>query len=152
MFGGTLQKQTESQPPRRVGARYVAILDGVPGPDYDLISDGVPIFSPDGARLAYTARRDNKGYAVLDGRELPTGSNSSGEALRFSPDSKHLAYATFDESGCHVAIDGDIGPAVEMVVQGGPAWAGNDEVVYLALRGDRLLRVRQPVPTTQPGG
>jgi len=152
MVGGTLQDQAEGQPPRRVGALHIAMLDGRPGPTYDLISDGTPIFSPDGAHLAYTARRGDKGYAVLDGRELPTGSNSSGEALRFSPDSQHLAYAVFDDQGQHIAIDGDVGPAVETVIQGGPTWVGSDALTYLALKGDRLVRVRQSVPTAQADG
>ncbi len=37
--------------------KCVVIVDGKPGPDYDQIGKGSPIFSPDGKRVAYVAQK-----------------------------------------------------------------------------------------------
>jgi HEAT repeat protein len=49
------------------GEGFVMVLDGVEGKTYDEISD--PVFSPDDAHLAYTAKDKDGKFAVLDGEE-----------------------------------------------------------------------------------
>jgi WD40-like Beta Propeller Repeat len=62
------------------GAGQSVVLDGVPGPSYDKIeyyldtfaySPDRLVFSPNGKRLAYSARKGNKVVVVVDGHEGP---------------------------------------------------------------------------------
>ena len=42
-----------------------------PSPEYDTIMAGTPVFSPDGKRVAYAARKGAKWLVVIDGRSEP---------------------------------------------------------------------------------
>lgn len=152
MIGGTMQQTAGESQPRRVGARYVVVLDGQAGPEWDYVSDRTPIFSPDGKHLAWMAKRGPEVLAVLDQTEFPIGTQGASETLRISPDSAHIAYATFDDGGTHIAIDGEPGPSIETALQGGPTWVSADTAEYLALASDTLVRVRQHAPAKGLGG
>jgi uncharacterized protein Veg len=51
------------------GRKWLVVLDGQPGPEYDGIAGLV--FSPDGKRVAYTADKGRKRLVVLDGQPGP---------------------------------------------------------------------------------
>ncbi len=68
-----------------------------------------PVFSPDGQRLAYTAKIAKKReIIVLDGKEGPEFEEVG--APRFSPDGKRLAYAARQGKKWFVVADGEPGP------------------------------------------
>ncbi len=69
--------------------QYFAIIDGKPGPIYEHV--GSIEFSPDGSRVAYTARKNEKEFVVLDGKPGPKYDGVEA-ALVFSPDGKRMAY------------------------------------------------------------
>ena len=64
------------------------IVDGKPEPVYEKVL--APLFSPDGAHLAYGAAKDGKWFVVLDGKPLPKFEAVS--RISFSPDGGHLIY------------------------------------------------------------
>jgi hypothetical protein len=78
------------------------IIDGEAGPIYDEV--GVPVWSADGRRLAYPARRGPSWLAVVDGRELAGGARVSG--LAWSGDGRRLAYLTRRGRDWFAVVDG----------------------------------------------
>ncbi|MDD4162714.1 MAG: HEAT repeat domain-containing protein, partial [Methanothrix sp.] len=87
------------------GEGFMMVQDGVEGKTYDEISD--PVFSPDGAHLAYTAKDKDGKFAVLDGEE----------GIRYVD----LWGLTFDANGrlAYVARDNREGKDVRLVVVDG---------------------------------
>ena len=63
-------------------------------------------FSPDSKHLAYIAKRDEKYFVVLDGKEEREYDLINPFSLTFSPNSKHLAYAAKRNGDYFVVIDG----------------------------------------------
>ena len=63
------------------------LIDNQAGPEYDGV--GRLSFSPDSRRTAYTGRRDDRWYLVLDGVES-RAYEAIDDCVRFSPDSRHL--------------------------------------------------------------
>ncbi len=51
--------------------KWHVVLDGQPGPQYDEVLRGTPVFGPDGKRMAYGAKRGEKWFVVLDGKDGP---------------------------------------------------------------------------------
>ena len=87
--------------------RFV-VLNGRPGRYYDDIKKDSIVFSPDGAHLAFAARRARAWHVVVDGAEGPAQSDISGPSITFSPDGSHIGYATKDHgrSKWTVVLDG----------------------------------------------
>lgn len=93
------------------------VVDGVQGStEYNYV--GQMLFSPDGKRLAYWARRDWNRVFVVDGREtldeeipwgLRSGADAPAERLYFSPDGKRLAYVAGHNGKTKVVLDGTEG-------------------------------------------
>ena len=92
-------------------------LDGKFGPVYDQIRHAVKgaynpreiRFSPDGKRLAYTARKDGKWVVIVDGKEsVPY---DSVREPYFSFDGKHIFYVAYCNNKSVVVIDGKESPA-----------------------------------------
>lgn len=73
--------------------KWVVVVDGQEGAEYDDIGVGSPAFSPDGKRIAYSEKTDAKApwAVVADGQAGPEFDAISNPS--FSPDGKHLAYA-----------------------------------------------------------
>jgi S1-C subfamily serine protease/WD40 repeat protein len=84
---------------------WVTVVDGKPGPIYDDVGHGwppgawpcAPVFSPDGRHLAYGARRGDKQFLVVDGKQgkahdLPANQRGHLPLPTFSPDGSRLAY------------------------------------------------------------
>jgi len=75
------------------------IIDGKEGKKYDSTTNLVT--SPDGKRIAYIAKQDDKEFVVLDGFEGKKYDYIKN--LKFSPDSKHIAYTVGE--GKHTVAD-----------------------------------------------
>lgn len=74
----------------RKDKKYAVVTNGKISPSYDSIAKDTPLFSPDGKRAAYIAKRGDNWHVFLDGRE-GEGFEAAGKPV-FSPDSKRLAY------------------------------------------------------------
>ncbi len=88
------------------GSRLAVYRDGEAGPKFDEIIATNPtmegggglqlIFSPDGSRLAYVARKRGEFKVMVDGEEVASGNIDNHfntiEGLGFTPDSKHWFY------------------------------------------------------------
>jgi Tol biopolymer transport system component len=118
------------------GKKFLVVVDGKEGPEYDRIGVGAPSFSPDSRRLAYFAERGGKTFAVVDGIEGKPFDHASSSAPIFSPDSRRVVYMARHGKQTHVVIDG-----VEVVE---PEYAGDPEfsksgkrMAYVVVRKDQ---------------
>jgi hypothetical protein len=70
-------------------------------------ADEIPfvLYSADGGRLAYTARKGKAWYIVLNGVEAGTGPQGAAWAA-FSADSRHFAYVGASPTGMMLVVDG----------------------------------------------
>src|SRR5664280_3716831 len=87
--------------------KWVAVIDGQAGPEFDQLTNIV--FSPDGLRAAYagmavTGNR-NRWYAVIDGKKSLDYDSCSN--FLFSSDSRHLAYLASNGQKSVVVLDGN---------------------------------------------
>lgn len=107
------------------GSRRVVSIDGVDGEIFDSIEiiNGTAkaaglgmamtsevIFSPNGKRYAYGAKRGGESFVVVDGKTYPFG-----RGFIFSPDSSRFAYYTSDPMQGNmgtVIVDGVAGPQI----------------------------------------
>jgi len=96
-------------------------VDGRLGPEYDRIWRDSIVFSPDGKRMAYRARKDEKELVSVGGAE-GSGYDEVTDPV-FSPDSKHVAYCACSEGdkAC-VVVDGVEGPEYD--------WMWSDSIVF----------------------
>lgn len=74
----------------KVGEQYRVVHNGKPGKLYQSVQTNSVRISPDGQRLVYAAKIDNKTVVVLDGKEA--GPYDEIAPPVFSPDSRHVAY------------------------------------------------------------
>ena len=107
------------------GSRRVVSIDGVDGEIFDSVDiiNGTAkstalsmsmtsevIFSPNGKRYAYGAKRGGESFVVVDGKTYPFG-----RGFIFSPDSSRFAYYTTDPMQGNlgnVIVDGVAGPQI----------------------------------------
>jgi hypothetical protein len=87
------------------GNKRVIIADGVAGDQYDDIAEG-PLFSPDGAHLAYRAELNNRFFVVLDGTRGRSYHHPGGRwSMTFSPDGRRFVYEAHMNDR-HFLVDG----------------------------------------------
>jgi sugar lactone lactonase YvrE len=53
------------------GQKEFVVVDGVSGPEYDVIAGNSPVFSPDGKRTAYIANKNRRQFVVVNGKQGP---------------------------------------------------------------------------------
>lgn len=118
------------------GPSHLVIVDGVEGPLFDQMlqinaqpfyrpGSGISttghlppvVFSADGKRHAYSARRGEEVIVVVDGKEFARLPNTAtvlkNGPLAFSPGGKRIYYLTTDTStGYKFALEGQAGPAL----------------------------------------
>jgi Tol biopolymer transport system component len=109
------------------GSRRVVSIDGVDGEIFDSIEFVAEatklnqphateplhvVFSQDGKRYAYAARRGAEYFVVVDGKAFPGGGNQ----FLFSPDSRRYAYVAGAprSNERQMVVDGVAGPAVSV--------------------------------------
>ncbi|NQT39770.1 MAG: PD40 domain-containing protein [Planctomycetes bacterium] len=129
---------------------YVALVDEEnvavievgkpPGKSYQRILDGDLFFSPDGKRLAYGARKEDKWYAVVDGTEFgPYEFLGASTGIQFSADGKQVAWAALvdlqAETWC-VVVDGKKQKTYDNIGQMVFSSQGS-RLAYTAMDGDR---------------
>ena len=81
---------------------------------YDDIMKGTPVFSPDGKRVAYSARKGGRWFVVVDGQAGPEYDGIMAGTPVFSPDGKRLAYVPEKGGKWLVVVDGQEGPTYDM--------------------------------------
>jgi hypothetical protein len=136
-----------------LGGEWHFVLDGKEGPAYPKIA--VPwnsfnlVFSPDSRHTAYVAWKGKICCVVVDGKEQAEYDGADMQA--FSPDSKHLAYYARKGPKWVLVTDGIEGPEYDDIIRNmpygrPPAFRPDGAVEYLAVRGNFLYRVTQPLP------
>ncbi len=131
------------------------VLDGVEGKAYDEIRNRQfpepdtrgerPVFSPDGARLAYVARVKKTWRVVVDGREDKTCDGVRKGSLRFSPDGGHYAYAATRGENELLVLDGaEAGGYDEVSVKSMVFSPDSSRVAFAARREGKALVVTRP--------
>jgi sugar lactone lactonase YvrE len=125
------------------GARVIG-SDGTAGEPFDFVFDGSLTFSPDGARIAYAARRGGGCVVVVDGKPGRPVHGVVPDSIAFSPDGRRLAYVAEHVSpggGTRVercvVVDGVEHPARFDRVPGAPRFSPDGgHVAYVAERID----------------
>ena len=77
------------------GEKWLVVVDGQPGPEYDGIMVDSLIFSPDGERVAYAAEKGKKWLVVVDGQPGQEYDGIMEGDPIFSPDGKSVAYVAW---------------------------------------------------------
>ncbi len=111
------------------------ILDGAPGLVYEKVL--APLFSPDGAHLAYGAAKGGSWFVVLDGR--PQAAFEAVSKLAFSPDGKHLIYEAKIQGKPVWVIDGK--PFTDYRQISPPQFMPGGAIEFLALEAGAIKRV-----------
>jgi hypothetical protein len=133
----------------RIGKEKVVVMDTTPGATFADIKPGSLVFSPDEPHLSYVAnnlieyqgRRGLTQQMVLDGVLGNACMEIGPKNMIFSPDGKHSAYVAriqFDNE--RVVVDGVAGPKFASILAG-PTLRDDGQLEYLALDGEKLMRV-----------
>ena len=106
------------------------ILNHETSQEWNEVTKGSLVFSPDSQRLAYVAERDGKLVVVVDDLHF-TGYDAINSKPVFSPDSKHFAFIAQSGRGQTVVVDGKAGPLHEGIGDGDPVFSpGSDRLAY----------------------
>ena len=95
---------------RSAGNRWFWVINDQRGKDFDAV--GVSFaFSPDGKQFAYTGRRAQERFLVVNDKPEVTIEGIVDYCLTFSPDSRRLAYAVAKpDRRSYLVVDGKAGP------------------------------------------
>jgi hypothetical protein len=104
--------------------------------------------SPDSKHLAYVARRGEKLFVVVDGKEGKEYDGIGAGTLIFSPDSKHLAYVAIRGEKRFVVVDGKEGKEYDFFLCGSKFVFDSPKSFHtLAFRGIEIFRVEVEIET-----
>jgi len=104
------------------------------------------VFSPDGKRLGYEAKRRGKFVVVLDGQESKEYKVVYPRSLVFSPDSRRFAYRANTDQGESMVVDGvEHGPYNRILTP--PTFSPDSRhIVYLAASDKEQFAVIDAAP------
>jgi hypothetical protein len=145
---GTLIFSSDSRHLAYAGAvqeKYHVLLDGAPGPEYELV--GHLSFSPDGKRFVYAAQKDKRRFVVVNG--VPGPSFDDVYPAGFSPDSRHIVYYATQGKKQRIMVDDRPGSEFNAIgpIQFNPAQGAEPPSVgFIGLLGNDLIGVTQPLP------
>ena len=130
------------------GKKWVAVIDGHEGPEFDGMVSGSIVFNADGTRSAYVAAVGKQWQVVLDGTPGPLMQNVFEGRVRISDDGLHHTWLSRENGKWIPILDGK--PAAERydtIIRNGPRCWEDGTVEFLASRDGKLYRVRyQPTP------
>ena len=112
------------------------IVDGKPEPVYEKVQ--APLFSPDGAHLAYAAAKDGKWFVVLDGK--PLAKFEAVSRVSFSPDGRGLIYQAKIQGRPVWIINGKAFTEYPQISP--PQFRPDGSVEFLAVKAGTLFRVK----------
>jgi hypothetical protein len=116
---------------RRTG-RAIMVLDGKDGPAFDDV--GRPVFSGDGAHVAYSARNGVRWTVNVDGQETAAASAVVAGTLALSFDGQRLAYAVRTADGMRVVDGASTGEPYEWVFDGSMTFSPDGKRLAYAVR------------------
>ncbi|TKD13232.1 hypothetical protein [Polyangium fumosum] len=119
-------------------------VDGVDGAAYLGIGIESLVWSADGRRLAYPARREKGWSLVVDGRAGPTF-DGVGEVV-LSADGAHVAYAAHRRGVWFVVLDETPGPAFDAILEGTMLFGQGGRFAYVGKTGGSVRAVVDGVP------
>jgi len=91
------------------------LVDGLADPVFEEIVDHSGVFSPDGTRFAYIARKNGKELLVCDGKVGREYDIVVKNSIRFSRDGKHFAYVAQRGNKQLVVLDEVEGPEYDAI-------------------------------------
>ncbi len=113
------------------------VVNGKAGPMYDSLDYlDYLVFSADGSRMAYSARKGDKWFMMVDGRPGPEFDEVS--HAQFSPDGRRLAYFAVKEEKSRVIIDGQSESVFDYVDRGSVVFSPDSRrLAYVAMNDDK---------------
>ncbi len=114
--------------------RAALVVDGYAAPKVGIISDSVPLFSPDSKHIAYTAFEFDSAsgspmyFVVIDSSIEQKHEMVYRGSLVFSQVGNRLAYVVKQSGGCAVVVDGRPDPEYDLI-QGKVVFSRADRVV-----------------------
>lgn len=113
-------------------ASYV-VHNGKPGRSYQAVIDHLTI-SPDGRRVAYSVRQNDRRRMVVDGNE---GMGFEDVWLpAFSPDSRHITYIAQKNGKSHIVVDDRISAEGYDSYNDNPVFSGDSSRVIYIISGE----------------
>jgi len=122
------------------GGRLLAVVDGKPGREWDLIIKDSFVFSPDSSRFAFIAKDGDFGRVVVDGEAGPRNRNVAG--FSFSPDSRHFAYIAMFELSMSIIVDGIEMASAPAFIKDSLRFDGARQLHAVSLKGGSLTALR----------
>jgi hypothetical protein len=113
----------------------VVVTDGVEGKSYDEVAAPGPVWSADGAHVAFAAKVGTSYLVVADGKEGPTYARVGSASLRWSPVGGRLAYWAGKGPRPFYVVDGVERKEADLVSDsGGAAFSHDGKHVAYAVR------------------
>ena len=134
------KKMSRSELPQWFPSRYLILFDGIEQKEYEYL-DGAPVFSPDGAHVAYHVRHDTRDFVVLDTVEQAKFPRAS--SPWFLADGR-MMYVADTGMGKKVIVDGveqdtydEVGPMLDT--------PDRTSYIYIGRKGGKLSVVKEGV-------
>src|SRR6185436_20240293 len=109
------------------GNKFVAVIDGRNGNEYDFVSQ--PVFSADGKQYAYAARNTTTWIIVLNENLVTIEPNSEITAIYFSPDGKYYDYILKKVDKYNFVHNGSKGKEYDAIDENSVTFSGDNKTV-----------------------
>lgn len=126
------------------------ILDGKKGPEFDGILSRTPVFSPDGRRTVYGARKGERWTVVEVDKGDPMGGlwwdRILENSFSFSSNGKHLAYVAKNGNSWYVVVDGNVSEPYDEISSLPLFSKEGNEMAYGAQKNGKQFVIRNGEP------